>query len=196
MPNLFGKAFSQLLNLNILDELRIQGSPVFPSEIFRASWITAGGTQLQTLSANNTPEIIQFNEIKFPNDELVSLDTNTGIFTFNMNANIILAMRFQVVRAIGGGITCWGFFFELSIDDGVTWFEADDSLQEETFKTQELNDIQGIAFTADHFINAGTKVRISHITDDATKGMSIIASDPFPGVAPKSAGAIISISTV
>lgn len=168
-------------------------NPAVPNaDLFRAVYLTPDASTIkQTLAANDTSEVIQFTEVQIPSDH-VELDLATGIFTLKKNEADIFAVSIEVLRELTGGVITWGFFAETSIDDGATWQPLEGSTRRRTFASQDTNLEKHFDFTSGIDSAVGLKFRLRHVTDDASKSVSIV-SDPAGGGAPSSAGVIVTL---
>lgn len=164
----------------------------FRADLFRAVYLTPDELPIkQTLAANDTPEVIQFNAIQIQSSH-VDLDLATGVFTFAKNEGDVLAVSVEVLREQSGGVIVWAFFGQTSVDGGATWQDLEGSTRRRTFASQDTNLEKHFDFTSVVESTNGLKFRLLHVTDDASKVVSIV-SDPASGGAPSSAGVIVSL---
>ena len=164
------------------------------SVTFRCSWKTSDTTTLRQLcTTNGVPEVVVFTHESSP-DPRVFVDLGTGEITFVQGmTDVDLNISFQVQREEGGGTTEWGFY--LQYWSGTEWVTVGDTLRYLTFKSNERDDTEHVAFPlALSDVEAGTKIRYMHVCNDVTKNVGPISNKPFNN-APVSAGVIVSIST-
>lgn len=162
------------------------------SDILRVVSITQDANDLkQTLSANDTPEVITFNDVQVVSSR-VTVDPATGIFTFNTNESLIASISTQIMREVSGGgaNVYWTLFSEYSDDNGATWTPVDGSARRQTMDGAQTNEVRFVDYTAPVVGQIGRMFRFMHVTNDATKLVGTV-SQAASGGAPSSSGVIV-----
>ena len=162
-------------------------------ETFRASWKIASGDPdtTQLLLADNAKQVITFSDETASSPVVVS-DLGNGVFQTLINADAQFTVAAEVTRQQGGGDTEWGMFFEYSFD-GAAWLPVPDSLRIVKLKSTENNDIEHVEYSVPSRSYSGAFFRVCQITNDSSKQVGIISSQPFGTSIPVSAGVVLSI---
>lgn len=163
--------------------------------VFRASFTTTNVETTQYVTANNTPQVVTFNAQAIPNATLGTLDNATGIFTAARHIVGTLAITCQVRRTTGGAAAVtWGFQVETS-PDGSTWTPTPGSARYINLRgAGDNNVLQTVNLTAAVDIPAGTRVRITQMTDTSSANVGLVALPAMLGGA-TAAGLVFSLST-
>lgn len=160
----------------------------------RVSYIPTGNQDLkQTLVANNTAQTIVFDNLSVVHHHITA-DLETGVLTFAHDTDAVFSISAQVIREVGGGDAVWVLFVEVS-EDGINWTPVDGSSRRMSFTSQDVDEYRFLDLTASIRVTGGTRMRFRHGTNDASKGISIIAQAATGG-APSSAGVIVSLFTI
>lgn len=163
--------------------------------VFRASFTTTSAEATQYVTANNTPQVVTFNAQAIPNATLGTLDNATGIFTAAREIIGTLAITCQVRRTTGGSAAVtWGFQVETS-PDGIVWTPTPGSARYINLRgAGDNNVLQTVNLTAAVDIPAGTRVRITQMTDTSSANVGLVALPAMLGGA-TAAGLVFSLST-
>lgn len=165
------------------------------SDGFRISSLSDDVTDLrQTLSANNTPEVIVYNTYSITSSN-VTVDLGNGTVTF-ADANLWFAsISLQVIREQPGARAIWCIFMETSTDNGTTWIKVPGSARRLALDYLDANDEGFVDYTATIEVVAGQKIRFQHVTDLASGDIGII-SKKSDANCPISAGVVVSAYTI
>lgn len=165
------------------------------SAVFRASFTTTNLVATQYVTANNTPQVVTFNAQALPNAAMGTLDNATGIFTAARRIVGTLAISCQVRRTTGGAAAVtWGFQVETS-PDGITWTPTAGSARYINLRgAGDNNVLQTTNLTAAVDIPAGTRVRITQMTDTSSANVGLVALPAMLGGA-TAAGLVFSLIT-
>lgn len=163
--------------------------------VFRASFTTTSVEATQYVTADNTPQVVTFNAQAIPNAMLGTLDNATGIFTAAREIVGTLAVTCQVRRTTGGAAAAtWGFQVETS-PDGSTWTPTPGSARYINLRgAGDNNVLQTVDLTAAVDIPAGTRVRITQMTDTSSANVGLVSLPAMLGGA-TAAGLVFSLST-
>ena len=163
--------------------------------VFRASFTTTNLVTTQYVTADNTPQVVTFNAQALPNAALGTLNNATGIFTAARRIVGTLAVTCQVRRTTGGSAAVtWGFQVETS-PDGVTWTPTAGSARYINLRgAGDNNVLQTTNLTVAVDIPAGTRVRITQMTDTSSANVGLVALPAMLGGA-TAAGLVFSLST-
>ena len=163
--------------------------------VFRASFTTTSVEATQYVTADNTPQVVIFNAQAIPNAALGTLNNATGVFTAARHIVGTLALSCQVRRTTGGATAImWGFQVETS-PDGVTWTPTPGSARYINLRgAGDNNVLQTANLTAAVDIPAGTRVRITQMTDTSSANVGLVALPAMLGGA-TAAGLVFSLST-
>lgn len=163
--------------------------------VFRASFTTTSVEATQYVTVNNTPQVVTFNAQAIPNAALGTLNNATGIFTAAREIVGTLAVTCQVRRTTGGAAAVtWGFQVETS-PDGMTWTPTPGSARYINLRgAGDNNVLQTVNLTAAVDIPAGTRVRITQMTDTSSANVGLVALPAMLGGA-TAAGLVFSLST-
>lgn len=163
--------------------------------VFRASFTTTNVETSQYVTADNTPQVVTFNAQAIPNAALGTLNNATGIFTAAREIVGTLAVTCQVRRTTGGAAAVtWGFQVETS-PDGSTWTPTPGSARYINLRgAGDNNVLQTVNLTAAVDIPAGTRVRITQMTDTSSANVGLVALPAMLGGA-TAAGLVFSLST-
>lgn len=163
--------------------------------VFRASFTTTSVETAQYVTVNNTPQVVTFNAQAIPNADLGTLDNATGIFTAARRIVGTLAITCQVRRTTGGAAAVtWGFQVETS-PDGTTWTPTAGSARYINLRgAGDNNVLQTVNLTSAVDIPAGTRVRITQMTDTSSANVGLVALPAMLGGA-TAAGLVFSLST-
>lgn len=165
------------------------------SAVFRASFTTTNLVATQYVTADNTPQVVTFNAQALPNAAMGTLDNATGIFTAARRIVGTLAISCQVRRTTGGSAAVtWGFQVETS-PDGITWTPTAGSARYINLRgAGDNNVLQTTNLTAAVDIPAGTRVRITQMTDTSSANVGLVALPAMLGGA-TAAGLVFSLIT-
>ena len=163
--------------------------------VFRASFTTTSVETTQYVTADNTPQVVTFNAQAIPNAALGTLNNATGVFTAARHIVGTLALSCQVRRTTGGATAImWGFQVETS-PDGSTWTPTPGSARYINLRgAGDNNVLQTVNLTAAVDIPAGTRVRITQMTDTSSANVGLVALPAMLGGA-TAAGLVFSLST-
>lgn len=163
--------------------------------VFRASFTTTSLVLTQYVTADNTPQVVTFNAQTIPNADLGTLDNATGVFTAARHIVGTLAITCQVRRTTGGSTAVtWGFQVETS-PDGITWTPTAGSARYINLRgAGDNNVLQTVGLTAAVDIPAGTRVRITQMTDTSSANVGLVSLPAMLGGA-TAAGLVFSLST-
>lgn len=163
--------------------------------VFRASFTTTSAEATQYVTADNTPQVVTFNAQAIPNAALGTLNNATGVFTAARHIVGTLALSCQVRRTTGGATAImWGFQVETS-PDGSTWTPTPGSARYINLRgAGDNNVLQTVNLTAAVDIPAGTRVRITQMTDTSSANVGLVALPAMLGGA-TAAGLVFSLST-
>ena len=164
--------------------------------VFRASFTTTNLVATQYVTADNTPQVVTFNAQAIPDADLGILDNATGVFTAARRIVGTLAITCQVRRTTGGAAAVtWGFQVETS-PDGITWTPTAGSARYINLRgAGDNNVLQTVGLTSAVDIPAGTRVRITQMTDTSSANVGLVSLPAMLGGA-TAAGLVFSLSTV
>ena len=150
--------------------------------VFRASFTTTGLALNQYVTANNTPQVVVFNAQALPNAALGTLNNATGIFTTARHIVGTLAITCQVRRTTGSAAA-------------VTWTPTAGSARYINLRgAGDNNVLHTTNLTAAVDIPAGTRVRITQMTDTSSANVGLVALPAMLGGA-TAAGLVFSLIT-
>lgn len=165
------------------------------TDVFRAMYLTGTASDItQQLAANNTPLTAVFSVVQLASTS-VSLNTATGIMTFNREGSYNLSLLADVRVALTGSVLSWAMFLETSTDNGTTWTAVDGSTRRLVFDGQNANDQKPANLTMPIKVVVGQLFRVRHVTTTSNRQVSIV-SRAASGGAPSAAGLILGISSV
>jgi hypothetical protein len=165
------------------------------NDVFRAVYLTGTASDItQQLAANNTPLTAIFSAVQLASQS-VSLNTATGVITFNREGSYNLSLLADVRVALTGSVLSWAVFLETSTDNGATWTAVDGSTRRLVFDGQNANDQKSANLIMPIKVVVGQLFRVRHVTTASNRQVSIV-SRAASGGAPSSAGLILGISSV
>lgn len=165
------------------------------SDVFKAVYLTGTASDItQQLTANNAPLTATFSAVQLSSTS-VSLNTSTGVITFNREGSYNLSLIADARVALTGSQVSWAMFLETSTDNGTTWTAVDGSTRRISFDGQLANDQRSAQLVTPIKVVVGQLFRIRHVTTAFNRQVSII-SRAASGGAPSSAGLTLGISGV
>jgi len=157
----------------------------------RDVYLTTTGSDIkQTLVTSDVPQGLILTAHQWET-ELLGASLADGEFTFLLNGSLMLSASFQLIRETAGGSVTWAAFVETSIDNGVTWIAYPGTARRVTISSSEVNEIRIVDITLAIKGVVGERFRFRHVTNNASKAVSVI-SKAASGGAPSSAGVIVS----
>ena len=163
--------------------------------VFRASFTTTSVETAQYVTTDNTPQVVVFNAQALPNAAMGTLDNATGIFTAARRIVGTLAITCQVRRTTGGSAAVtWGFQVETS-PDGITWTPTAGSARYINLRgAGDNNVLHTTNLTSAVDIPAGTRIRVTQMTDTSSANVGLVALPAMLGGA-TAAGLVLSLIT-
>ena len=151
---------------------------------------------LQNITASNTQQVIQFNQVLFNNGGIYTFDSLNNEIEFLTAGWYSASVNFHVERQITGAAADFMIHSELKEPAGA-WTDFPGSMRVITLDgaTANQKDFRAVAFVS-QIVTPGTRMRWLQATTDHTKTIGICSYPTFGTSLPSAAGIVFSVHKI